>query len=135
MRRLGLTPYLDFVLTAAEVGAEKPAPEMFAAALQRAAARPGEAVHVGDQPRSDVLGARAAGIYPILLDRGGWQTGVTDCVRISGLAELEPLLAAAPAAATGNGNRPLGRAGGGISKTAAIPGGQHSIIAAGGIPL
>ena len=95
---LGLTPYLDFILTAAEVGAEKPAPEMFAAALQRANARPGEAVHVGDQPRSDVLGARAAGIYPILLDRGGWQTGVTDCVRISGLAELEPLLAAAPAA-------------------------------------
>ena len=93
---LGLTPYLDFILTAAEVGAEKPAPEMFAAALQRAAARPGEAVHVGDQPRSDVLGARAAGIYPVLLDRGGWQTGVTDCVRISALAELEPLLAAAP---------------------------------------
>lgn len=93
---LGLTPYLDFILTAAAVGSEKPAPEMFAAALQRADARPGEAVHVGDQPRSDVLGARAAGIYPVLLDRGGWQTAATDCVRISGLDELAALLAAAP---------------------------------------
>ena len=94
--RMGLAPYLDFCLTAAEAGAEKPAPQLFAAALARAAARPGEAVHVGDQPRSDVVGARAAGIYPVLLDRGGWQRETASCVRIAGLGELEGLLAAAP---------------------------------------
>lgn len=94
--RMGLSPYLDFCLTAAEVGAEKPAAEFFAAALARVEALPGEAAHIGDQPRSDVLGARSAGIYPVLLDRGGWQREVTDCVRIAGLAELDGLLAAAP---------------------------------------
>ena len=94
--RMGLAPYLDFCLTAAEAGVEKPAAEFFAAALARVEALPGEAVHIGDQPRSDVLGARSAGIYPVLLDRGGWQREVTDCVRIAGLDELDGLLAAAP---------------------------------------
>ena len=94
--RMGLAPYLDFCLTAAEAGVEKPAAEFFAAALARVEALPGEAVHIGDQPRSDVLGARSAGIYPVLLDRGGWQRKVTDCVRIAGLDELDGLLEAAP---------------------------------------
>lgn len=96
-RRLGMAPYLEFCLTSAEVGVEKPDPAIFTAALERVAARPSEAIHVGDQPRSDAVGARAVGIYPVLLDRGGWQTGVKDCVRIANLTELEALLADAPA--------------------------------------
>ena len=95
-RTLGLEPYLDFCLTSAEVGVEKPDPAIFTAALERVSVKPEEAVHVGDQPRSDAVGARAAGLYPVLLDRGGWQTDVKDCVQISGLAELDGLLADAP---------------------------------------
>ncbi len=92
-RRLDLSPHLDFCITSAEVGAEKPQPPIFLAALERAAATPTEAVHVGDQYRSDVLGARALGIHPVLIDRGGWHTEVNDCAKIASLPELDPLIA------------------------------------------
>ena len=95
-RNLGMAPYLDFCLTSAEVGAEKPNPAIYAAALSRVDVAPHEAVHVGDQPRSDLVGASQAGLHAVLLDRGNWHKDVQNCVRISGLAELDALLAAAP---------------------------------------
>ena len=48
-KELGLSQYLDFAVTSAEVGAEKPHPPIFLAALERAHVEPTEAVHVGDQ--------------------------------------------------------------------------------------
>ena len=95
-RDLGMAPYLDFCLTSADVGVEKPDPAIFRAALERAGVRPGEAVHVGDQPRSDLVGARGAGLYAVLLDRAGWQDGIDNCVRITGLSQLDDLLEAGP---------------------------------------
>lgn len=93
---LGMAPYLDFCLTSAEVGVEKPDPAIFVAALERAGVKPSEALHVGDQPRSDMVGARGAGLHAILLDRGGWHSELENCVQISRLAELDELLANAP---------------------------------------
>jgi putative hydrolase of the HAD superfamily len=65
----GLTPLVDGVLTSAEVGSSKPAPEIFERALELAGATPADALHVGDSPDHDVAGARAAGIEPVLLVR------------------------------------------------------------------
>ena len=89
---LGLTPYLDFCVTATEVGAEKPHPPIFLAALERAHVSALEAVHVGDQYQADVQGARAVGIIPVLVDREGWYGAVNDCSRIATLPDLERLL-------------------------------------------
>ncbi len=91
-QRLGLAPYLDFCITSAEAGAEKPHPPVFLAALHRAKVSPGEALHVGDQYQADVKGARAVGITPVLLDREGWHEGVDDCLRIASLEELRGLV-------------------------------------------
>ena len=93
---LHMSPFLDFCLTSAEVGAEKPDPAIFVAALERAGVKPAEAVHVGDQPRSDLVGARGAGLHAVLLDRGNWHGDVDNCVRISQLSELDELLEHAP---------------------------------------
>ena len=95
-QRLGLAPYLDFWVSATEVGTEKPHIPIFLAALERMSADPGEVVHVGDQYGSDVLGARAAGMHPVLIDRGGWNGQVSDCPKIGSLDELQALLADAP---------------------------------------
>ena len=95
-QRIGLAPYLDFYVSSAEAGAEKPHAAVFLAALEKAAVAPGEVVHVGDQHRSDVVGARSVGIHPVLLDRGGWHQDVDDCARIESLAQLHPLLVDAP---------------------------------------
>jgi putative hydrolase of the HAD superfamily len=69
--RLGLAPWLHGVLTSAQVGAAKPSPVIFAAALALAGCRAHEALHVGDSLAEDVAGARAAGVPVLLLARDG----------------------------------------------------------------
>ena len=91
-RQLGLDTYLDFCVTSAEAGGEKPHPPIFLAALERAQVGPSEAVHVGDQYRADVQGAKANGIGAVLLDREGWHHSVNDCSKIASLPELGQLL-------------------------------------------
>jgi len=85
---VGLEPYLDFVVTSKEVGANKPEPPIFLAALERAGVSAPEAIYVGDQYQTDVLGAVGVGIKPILIDRFDLETEVSDCPRIRSLAEL-----------------------------------------------
>ena len=89
--RLGIREYLEFCITGREAG-EKPATAIFEAALRRMALRPDQAIHVGDQPRSDVQGARDAGLLPVLIDRGGFHSHITGCHHIDSLEGLYPLL-------------------------------------------
>jgi putative hydrolase of the HAD superfamily len=86
--KLGLEPYLDLVVTSEEVGVDKPDPAIFMAALERAGVGNSEAIHVGDQYDSDVAGARASGITPILIDRNNFYPKVIDCTRIHTLTEV-----------------------------------------------
>ena len=90
-RRLGISQYLEFCITGREVG-EKPATAIFEAGLRRMDVAPEQAIHVGDQPRSDVAGARDAGLRPVLIDRGGFHPEVADCDHIDNLAGLYPIL-------------------------------------------
>ncbi len=87
-RKLGLEPFLGFVVTSEEAGADKPNPAIFLAALERAGVRATEAVHIGDQYDLDVVGARAVGINPVLIDRYNLYPEVTDCPRIHTLPEV-----------------------------------------------
>ena len=87
-RRLGLKPYLDFWFTGDDVGANKPHPPIFQAALKRAMVMPSQAIHVGDQYHSDVLGALGVGIKPILLDREDLQPQPEACAKIRSLLEV-----------------------------------------------
>jgi putative hydrolase of the HAD superfamily len=61
LRRLGVGELVDLVLTSAEAGAPKPAPEMFRLAVERLGAAAERTVHVGDSD-ADANGARAAGL-------------------------------------------------------------------------
>ena len=90
---MGLTGHIDFAITSGDAGAEKPHPAIFHAALSRADVRPAEAVHVGDQIESDIDGALAAGIAPILMDRFNGHPGYATHTRVTCMAELEQLLA------------------------------------------
>jgi len=68
LEQIGLAPRLDFVVDSGLVGVEKPDPEIFRLALGQAGVAPAEAMHVGDLFGVDVVGARGAGIEPVLLD-------------------------------------------------------------------
>lgn len=56
-------------VSSAEFGVMKPDPRIFEEALTRMGVRATEAVMVGDSLSHDVLGARAAGMHGVLLDR------------------------------------------------------------------
>jgi HAD superfamily hydrolase (TIGR01509 family) len=71
LEREGLTRLFSAVVISIEVGRRKPHPEIFAEALRRLNAKPGEAVFVGDSPGDDVAGARNAGIDAAWLNVGG----------------------------------------------------------------
>ena len=57
-------------LTAAGVGAAKPHPALFEAALEKAGVTVAQAVHVGDDPLRDVEAARHLGMRSVWIHRG-----------------------------------------------------------------
>ncbi|OGN94234.1 MAG: hypothetical protein A2Z75_08180 [Chloroflexi bacterium RBG_13_50_10] len=86
--KLGLQPFLNFKVTSAEVGCDKPQPEIFLAALKKATVKPSEALYVGDQYQIDIVGARGVGINALLIDRNDYFPDITDCPRIRSLTEI-----------------------------------------------
>ena len=88
MQGLDLLSRLDVVATSRDVGVEKPAPKIFLTALELAGVEASQAIHVGDQYHSDVVGARGVGIKPVLLDRWGFYGEITDCPRIHSLTQV-----------------------------------------------
>lgn len=71
LREKQIWHYLNFALAAGQVQAWKPAPEIFLQAAQRAGVQPGEAIYIGDNYYADIIGARRAGLIPVLFDPRG----------------------------------------------------------------
>jgi len=65
--------YFDFSYLAEDVGAAKPAPDMFMAALERTGVSPEQTVHIGDDPHHDIHGAKEVGIRSIWMNSRGKQ--------------------------------------------------------------
>ena len=70
-RDLGISTFIDLVLTSKETGLCKPDAAIFHQAAASLQVTPGECVYVGDQYQIDVLGAGNAGMTGVLLDRDG----------------------------------------------------------------
>lgn len=60
---------MDLIVTSAIVGVEKPHERTYRAALEPLGVAPEDALHIGDQPNSDVVGALAIGMQAALIDR------------------------------------------------------------------
>jgi len=73
------------------VGVHKPDPAIFRLALDAMGVAPEHTLHIGDTPAADVVGARAAGIHPVLVDPFDHHTDL-DCVRVRHLDDLVTLL-------------------------------------------
>jgi len=93
MERIGLAASLDLVIDSCDEGVEKPDPRLFEIALARAGASAESTIHVGDLYQVDVVGARAAGLRPVLLDECGLHPDA-DCPRVSSLGEFVERLSA-----------------------------------------
>lgn len=93
LRRLHLTRYFDCLLVSAITRHAKPSPALYELALQRANSIADYTIHIGDSYIHDVLGARAAGITPVLLDRhGSLEERHVDCLLVHSLRDLPELL-------------------------------------------
>ena len=93
LRRLHLTGYFDCLLVSAVTRHAKPSPMLYELALQRANSIADYTLHIGDSYIHDVLGARAVGITPVLLDREGQlEAGNVDCLLVHSLTDLLNLL-------------------------------------------
>jgi putative hydrolase of the HAD superfamily len=68
---LGWSRYFSGIVASAKVGSEKPARDIFEETLRVAGVSPKRAVHVGNDPVSDVRGASSCGIDAVLIDREG----------------------------------------------------------------
>jgi putative hydrolase of the HAD superfamily len=85
----GLSALVDAALSSAEAGCAKPSPGIFRQALASVGAVDEPATHVGDSLEHDVGGARAAGLDPVLVARGG-PADAPDGVRV--IASLDALV-------------------------------------------
>jgi putative hydrolase of the HAD superfamily len=78
---------VDIVIDSTAVDVAKPDPRIFHIALDAMRLAPEDAWYVGDTPSFDVVGARAAGLRPFLIDP--YELHVDgDCERVSSLREL-----------------------------------------------
>jgi HAD superfamily hydrolase (TIGR01549 family) len=92
---LGIHRLVDFVLVSEEFGVAKPDPKIFHEALRLAGVGPEEAVFIGDSPEFDMVGAQAAGIPTVWVNRHErpWtEPGPAPSRQIRTLADLPQLL-------------------------------------------
>jgi HAD superfamily hydrolase (TIGR01509 family) len=91
--RLGLAPSFDHVLFSCDLGAKKPAPESYRAALAALGVAAGEALMLGDSLANDVLAPRELGLRALRI--GAVATGSDAAEPAQGVARFEDLAWAA----------------------------------------
>ncbi len=91
LETLGLAGYFEFALAAGEVDVWKPDPWVFRYALNQLGTQPGETLYIGDNYYADVIGARRAGLHPILVDPNG-VFPKAECTVIQNVSDLYEIL-------------------------------------------
>jgi len=71
LRTIGLDQHFRGALSASDFGAAKPDPAIFHAACTALGLPPASVLHVGDDPHTDVIGARRAGLRAGWINAGG----------------------------------------------------------------
>jgi HAD superfamily hydrolase (TIGR01549 family) len=86
--QLGIRQYFSVIVSSQAAGVEKPNPAIFQRALDELSlsAQTDQIVYVGNEYRADVLGARAGGLTPVLIDRSGLYPHA-DCLCFRSLGE------------------------------------------------
>jgi HAD superfamily hydrolase (TIGR01549 family) len=69
LERLGVTAWVDAIVISSEEQLDKPDPRIFLRACARLGVEPHAAVHVGNDPDEDVVGAISAGCAALLFGR------------------------------------------------------------------
>ncbi len=99
LARLDLRAVFSVIIGSADVGVAKPDPRIFRLATEALGVAPEQTLHVGDLYDYDIVGARTAGLIPVLVERHTQRGSVFppapasyDGLRIADLQGLIPLL-------------------------------------------
>ncbi|MBI3548890.1 MAG: HAD family hydrolase [Elusimicrobia bacterium] len=92
LNRVKLAHHFEVIIDSKEEKIEKPDPRLFQIALEKMKLKPEESYYVGDIYYIDVVGARSAGMTPILIDPMDLYAGrdVARVKRLSEIADLQP---------------------------------------------
>jgi len=71
LEKLGLLPYFESIVIAGDINRWKPEAEIFNYALEQLGIDASEALYVGDNYYSDIIGAQRVGLSPVLIDPEG----------------------------------------------------------------
>ena len=74
----GIAKYFDVMVTSESIGSKKPSPEIFRHSLKEARADVSNSVMIGDNPRTDIAGAKEIGMFSILYDPSGTRRSLAD---------------------------------------------------------
>ena len=89
IERLGLSHFVDFMVSSEETGLEKPSPAMFNLALKKLNVEADRAAYFGDSPDRDIKGAADVGIKPFWFYGEHLDEEINiDCVKIKSYREL-----------------------------------------------
>lgn len=91
LKELAIDQYFDLSMAAGEIGSWKPDPKVFTPLLNHFDLKPEESVYIGDNYYADVIGARNAGLKPVLYDPRGIFPDA-DCSRMTSFDELGDFL-------------------------------------------
>jgi len=88
LERHGMLGYFGAISYSDEVGYRKPEAKIFHVTLERAGVRPDEALHIGDNPDADVVGAQGVGMRAAHYTAGFRRPSAQADLRIPDLAML-----------------------------------------------
>ncbi len=91
LKELNLFEFFDGVMAAGDLGSWKPDPKVFTPLLDKLELSPKETLYIGDNYFADVVGARNAGLAPLLYDPRGIFPEA-DCARMTSFTELGKFL-------------------------------------------
>lgn len=74
----GIADFFKVVVTSESTGAKKPSPEIFHYSMGMAGGHSSNSVMIGDNPRTDISGAKGVGMTSILFDPSGKKRSLAD---------------------------------------------------------
>ncbi|MDQ7029335.1 MAG: HAD family hydrolase [Ardenticatenia bacterium] len=95
-QKLDIAHLFDFIVTRDTLGVMKPDPAPFHHMLRTAGVPPQRAVHVGDNPFTDIEGAKASHMHAVLVDPQDVFADYEDVWRVRRVVELEKWLRVSP---------------------------------------
>jgi putative hydrolase of the HAD superfamily len=88
----GLSPYFEKMICSEDAGYQKPHQKLFEYAIKTVNARKTESIMIGDDPETDIAGARKFGMDCIYFNPGKHQHKLVPTFEIDSLADLKQIL-------------------------------------------